>query len=1535
MNPENPNNAPPTNLEDKSFPIFNPEKIGKYIREKLGFRAALAENYTQTDIAFLFQFIGFSESEGRFSKYLEYDLETMSKFGTILDNATQEEKRKLPNGIYPTQWKQFRKNDLHIPIQNSSFCNEFLKHLWLTKNPKKERAENYQKMLNRLNSSDVLDQQGIPETIKKIKAEPLQTVQDFLNYFLDVQKEISKESWETDLAKKQWKTWLFEAFYLIELHVAIEDKTTSFEPSLHGAGAEAKPKLWGELKGTIKEIRKNRWLQYFEEFGDRTEAYEEWQKDIQEFIDNIDETPRERERFEDRLKALVKKFKDDSKAVANLPGGDKNTQDKNTIDKLLEEVKEAQNTLRFISKISRSDVAKMAFQNRVAQLGIDVKEVEIRWKQLDETKDFEKDFGALETAQGKLKANVKNLSEHLRFRYEMPTEGFPESEKKTKDEQTEEKLVRKIKTATNSLEEKQTRMDDAFKRVNAEMKPSKFKTEPTSSCLKSFANFRLDELGYNFSPICPWGIPLGFVYVSNLLAPEKQSLIFDIITEITSQYWKDCFFNCVIEEIQSGKDRDKAILESFKKNTRWIAPFYEMRKLKKFELSFTIGENRLKIYYPQRLPENLQKELNNEYPNPVNTHSPADFPENEYLTGQFGIGELKHYIWEVRERISNLSTAFRQKSIESAKTAIMARNGSHNLGSHVMAYLKSELTSVETILEKNVLRELLVTTAWDSLEKNLSNVAETIKRLDSIKEVTETLELPVLVGLGRFITYLQERQDYIATVSTNYIPPNGTIAFKDAIYDEINMDWRWERHGNGSNQQSLRGRKPENILMKFIAYSEGYTKKPKQKSSARVALKANDDSLVIKFGNFDGSPISKVIEEKKEDGKNDFKRLRNLEIAIPGSIIGRQAFFSIIENIIRNAAKHSIKGPEAKLEIVMDVLTVDELAQNNFIGREIGKYKKYSWKYHIFSITNKLRNNFAAIDKIYDGINDDYINEDGHMKDDYKGIKEMRISAAWLRSFKIDSDIPTDEPPALCVLPADYKTENGVETCAIQYILCLPKPKKVALVLSDESYKKCAGNFPEKLEFFREYGWRAVKKSDFGGENANYEMVVAENATVRAAIEANAPSRLINWEEVPHDLSAETHYAKIVKGGKVSVIQLFNSSLSDKQNTDLPAKNETIPSVMRQDNLADGIAEILNSTNSKETLSRYEELFYKTWCNKIVQTPKRAHFPKLLIHDDLTADLKTKEYKNQNKDLQNEDVKIELNAASAALPRCGFAGNINFTTHYQGRAMDDARGGERKTALFAESISGADSSDRYIRYNTWTPTWYYKTIAASLARVAIFDERLFNDFHATPHTSDNNSGEPKFQIAKAQRLYEKRVWFYNFDFPMSGKKIALLGYNLPIVEDLSAFEPAKKANYKITTLGHITRNNAGKFSFEPQEGMNLKNKFDFLVIHQGLLDKIYEFFGIKGETEQKAKKQKEEFIRDFHRQFSATPTDAHQSYLPNLIIHSGRSKPSEMDMPFKQPFLQFAAIENAVKDCKHLLMELLFSSHYENDHRHN
>ena len=104
------------------------------------------------------------------------------------------------------------------------------------------------------------------------------------------------------------------------------------------------------------------------------------------------------------------------------------------------------------------------------------------------------------------------------------------------------------------------------------------------------------------------------------------------------------------------------------------------------------------------------------------------------------------------------------------------------------------------------------------------------------------------------------------------------------------------------------------------------------------------------------------------------------------------------------------------------------------------------------------------------------------------------------------------------------------------------------------------------------------------------------------------------------------------------------------------------------------------------------------------------------------------------------------------------------------------------------------------------------------------------------------------------------------------------------------------------------------------------------------LDKIYSALDIKSEPA-----NKEILTKVLYEALAASPEtiklvnnyDYESYYLPRFIIHSGRSRPGYHDMPQHQPFVQFAAVDHAVRDCKYTLSELLYSAHYEKGDNNN
>ena len=188
--------------------------------------------------------------------------------------------------------------------------------------------------------------------------------------------------------------------------------------------------------------------------------------------------------------------------------------------------------------------------------------------------------------------------------------------------------------------------------------------------------------------------------------------------------------------------------------------------------------------------------------------------------------------------INNNIGETRKESLKSAKAAIMGRNMSHNIGSHVLYYLKGHLGSVTQMVRDNIVLNDIPYEITKNGDDEILQVLGGGRPLNKI-------ELPFLKGVGRFLTYLQERQDFIATIASSYHPSMVSVNFKDFIIDNFMADKRAERHGSELKRE-------KNILLQYLTKSEGVS----------VEIYLNGKSL-----------SSKV---------NINDTLRNIEIDVPG-----------------------------------------------------------------------------------------------------------------------------------------------------------------------------------------------------------------------------------------------------------------------------------------------------------------------------------------------------------------------------------------------------------------------------------------------------------------------------------------------------------------------------------------------------------------------------------------------------------------------------------------------------------------------------
>jgi len=289
----------------------------------------------------------------------------------------------------------------------------------------------------------------------------------------------------------------------------------------------------------------------------------------------------------------------------------------------------------------------------------------------------------------------------------------------------------------------------------------------------------------------------------------------------------------------------------------------------------------------------------------------------------------------------------RRHAMRSAVAAIMGRNMSHNLGSHVLA----NIVQMED----------------DSLDKKKAK---------------------------NLFGFLQQRMDLIAQISTT--APTWTFDMK--LGDMIDR----------FNDQKYLG--------EFIA----------------------------KFRGLGSEEINVFLANPSRD--------KAKEIAIPTATIGCHAVFSIMENIIRNAARHGMRNGQGTLDLSIDV-------DDNH------------WRFYKLTIKDNCDNGDKA-SELNSKLESSIIDKSGQLKTEAWGMKEKKILACYLRliaqenvdeKYRLFLTNPetSDEPP---IIKADNNKDGN-----LAYALFLLKAKKV-LVVSDkekgnDEFKKAGIDFMDVAEF--------------------------------------------------------------------------------------------------------------------------------------------------------------------------------------------------------------------------------------------------------------------------------------------------------------------------------------------------------------------------------------------------------------------------------------------------------------------------------------
>lgn len=266
-------------------------------------------------------------------------------------------------------------------------------------------------------------------------------------------------------------------------------------------------------------------------------------------------------------------------------------------------------------------------------------------------------------------------------------------------------------------------------------------------------------------------------------------------------------------------------------------------------------------------------------------------------------------------------TSLREANVKSAIGSIMSRNGSHNIGSHVLSALSH---NVGTMPDDRVLYQ-----------------------------------------------YIQHRMDYIASATTGApdwsVPTPFVGNLMKMLYSQRHLlehiaesDGLHAYQYQGKGTQIGEGQKNcVKIIVRRTVHSRKEDSTPPGEGWT-IFLCPNEDKIYC----YD-------FFAEKEKGGVDW--LKDEDLAIPGGILGQHAFYNIIENIIRNAAKHSWAGKSenergaTNLEIYVDFEKQQKDGVMCFtVGDNMSKlFPGEFWKKFFKFLEQEKKNNRAPIPEEY------------------------------------------------------------------------------------------------------------------------------------------------------------------------------------------------------------------------------------------------------------------------------------------------------------------------------------------------------------------------------------------------------------------------------------------------------------------------------------------------------------------------------------------------------------------------------------------
>ena len=337
------------------------------------------------------------------------------------------------------------------------------------------------------------------------------------------------------------------------------------------------------------------------------------------------------------------------------------------------------------------------------------------------------------------------------------------------------------------------------------------------------------------------------------------------------------------------------------------------------------------------------------------------------------IQESRLCVREIQQYL--LNEAFRESTYKYALSSIMTRNMSHNIGSHVYMHLTDP--KVETF-----------------------TVVKDVGPYRGLVESKEDVELDHLHQVAYLNSYIRNRMDFISDVSSRRPSSLST----------------WNIRGN-----VMKAFDRTRLLLNHISGLEG-----------QFCFRIDVQNHVAKVDEqkYEGKPAEELEMARRNAISSD------LEVGIPNNIIGWHALYNIIENVIRNVAKHGgATLPENVFTLSFSETELDP-----------GLYEVLLYHNRQFSAEEAER-----IASVINAKLEAPVLVGAELRAGDLGIVEMEASAAVLRQLEGLSAVSHDhgvEPPLLEAVPVPCGKEGESYWGYRFYML---RPRDVFFVIQDET----------------------------------------------------------------------------------------------------------------------------------------------------------------------------------------------------------------------------------------------------------------------------------------------------------------------------------------------------------------------------------------------------------------------------------------------------------------------------------------------------